>query len=334
MLGWVVRGVYHLHGNSMFVDEIRVTVQGGNGGHGSASFARRKYQPFAGPDGGDGGDGGDVVFVGNRNRDSLAKFSSMKLVAGAGAPGAAGLKKGLDGQDLEVGVPVGTVIFDGAREFETGHVTTGNPRLVVAAGGKGGRGNIHFKSSTQRAPERADEGSPGDRKIILLRYRIYCEVALMEPSANMPGVLLPAVLGKDPARIDYLLYHRKPRWVRAITDYEAFDTAYLPLELGTNDRLYPIFLEHAYWAEVLFINLLPLLEFGDAQEWGSSLLTQLANTNLRRLQKVVVLGINSCSVPEGFKSEAGVIEVQCLATAPGGDNLAFFKSQLMGGTIS
>lgn len=334
MLGWVIRGVYHLHGNSMFVDEIRVTVQGGNGGNGSASFARRKYQPFAGPDGGDGGDGGDVVFVGNRNVDTLAQFSSMKLVAGAGDPGAAGLKKGQDGVDLEVSVPVGTIIFDGAREFETGHITTGIPSLIVAAGGKGGRGNIHFKSSTQRAPERADAGMLGDKIIILMRYRIYCEIALLEPCANMPGVLLPAILHKDPAGIDYMLYHRKPRWVRATTDYQAFDPAYLPLELGTNDRLYPLFIEHIYWAEVLFINLTPLLEFGDAQEWAGELLAQLSDINLRRLQRVVILGTNSCSVPQSFKSEAGVIEVQCLATAPGGDNLAFFKSQLIGGTIS
>ncbi len=317
----------------MFIDEVRVTVRGGDGGRGRASFARKKYQAFAGPDGGDGGNGGSVVFVGNRNVDSLANFSSMKLLAESGAPGAAALKKGPEGEDLEVGVPVGTIIYDGAREFETGHVSTGNPRAVVAGGGKGGRGNIHFKSATQRAPERAENGIPGDSKIILMRFRIYCEIALMEPSANMPGVLLPGILEKDPSSIDYMLYQRKPRWVRASSDYKHFDPAYLPLELGSDDNLYQLFPEHVYWAEVLFINLIPLLEYGDAEVWATKLLAKLAQTNLRRMHKVIILGASTCEVPEDFQSEAGPIEVSCFEEAPGGDSLAFFKSQLIGGTI-
>ena len=139
-----------------FVDEATIKVQAGNGGRGMVSFRREKFIPFGGPDGGDGGTGGSVWLVARAGLNTLADFRYQRTFkAKNGEPGGSADCSGRGGEDLEVVVPVGTVIYDVDTEEVLGDLAQGGDRVLVARGGKGGLGNQHFKSSTNRSPRRA-----------------------------------------------------------------------------------------------------------------------------------------------------------------------------------
>src|SRR5882724_2944391 len=137
----------------MFVDEAEVNFSAGRGGDGSAGFRREKFVPFGGPDGGDGGKGGDVVLIGDGNVGDLAQFRySPNLRARNGDDGAGRDCFGHAGADLEVRVPLGTIVYDTGTDRVVTELTAQEQRIVLLHGGKGGLGNLHFKSSTNRAP--------------------------------------------------------------------------------------------------------------------------------------------------------------------------------------
>lgn len=175
----------------MFADRARVHVQAGRGGDGCMSFRREKYVPRGGPDGGDGGDGGDVVFVADGNLSTLRDFKYRPLLrAGRGRHGKGKGMDGAAGKDLLVRVPVGTicrearsgtVIFDFVRSAE---------RVVVARGGRGGRGNRRFATSTHRAPRFAEEGLPGKELDLELELKLIAAVGLVGlPNAGKSTLL-------------------------------------------------------------------------------------------------------------------------------------------------
>ncbi len=155
----------------MFVDEANVSLKAGDGGKGCAGFRREKFVPLGGPDGGDGGDGGDIVAVGDENVGDLGRYRfSPNLRAGDGANGAGRQKTGAAGIDAELRVPPGTVICDMENGEVVAEIMRHGERIVVLRGGKGGLGNIHFKSSTNRAPSQftyGGEGESGDFKLVL-----------------------------------------------------------------------------------------------------------------------------------------------------------------------
>jgi GTP-binding protein len=187
-----------------FVDEANITVAAGNGGNGSASFRREKYIPFGGPDGGDGGRGGSVYLEGDSGLNTLVDFRhTRKFKAQNGKGGAGRQMTGKSGEDIHVRVPLGTMVSDADSGESLGDVTAHKQQLLVAAGGKGGLGNVHFKSSTNRAPRRTVPGSPGEVRNLHLELKVLADVGLLGfPNAGK-STLITAVSAARPKVADY-----------------------------------------------------------------------------------------------------------------------------------
>ena len=187
-----------------FVDEATIRVEAGDGGNGCVSFRREKYIPRGGPDGGDGGDGGSVWLVGDSGLNTLVDFRHQRLHrAERGQNGMGRQMTGRKGQDLLIPVPVGTRVIDADTEELIGEVLEHGQRLLVAEGGRHGLGNIHFKSSTNRAPRQATQGTPGERRNLLLELIVLADVGLLGlPNAGKSS-LIRAMSQARPRVADY-----------------------------------------------------------------------------------------------------------------------------------
>jgi len=187
-----------------FVDEATIKVQAGNGGRGMVSFRREKFIPFGGPDGGDGGDGGSVHVVASQALNTLADFRYQRsFKAGNGEPGGSADCSGRGGEDLDIVAPVGTVIQDVETDETLGDLTHDGQRILVARGGRGGLGNQHFKSSTNRTPRRATPGFPGERRELRLELKLIADVGLLGLPNAGKSTLIGAVSAARPRIADY-----------------------------------------------------------------------------------------------------------------------------------
>ena len=187
-----------------FVDEATIRVQAGNGGHGCLSFRREKYVEKGGPDGGDGGHGGSVYLVADAGMNTLADFRvSRKFRAETGQGGAGRNKTGRSGKDLDVKVPCGTVVHD----VDTGELicdlTDAGQRQMVAEGGRGGLGNTRFKSSTNRAPRKTTNGTPGEGRHLKLELKVLADVGLLGMPNAGKSTLISAMSQAKPRIADY-----------------------------------------------------------------------------------------------------------------------------------
>jgi len=187
-----------------FVDEAFISVIAGSGGNGSASFRREKYVPFGGPDGGDGGRGGSVFLEGDSGLNTLIDFRHLrKFKAQNGESGAGRQMTGKSGEDVYIRVPLGTIVNDAETGERLGDVTEHQQRLLVAAGGRGGLGNVHFKSSTNRAPRRTVPGAPGEIHKLHLELKLLADVGLLGfPNAGK-STLISRVSAARPKVADY-----------------------------------------------------------------------------------------------------------------------------------
>ena len=192
----------------MFVDEVDIRVTAGGGGNGCVSFRREKFVPRGGPNGGDGGHGGSVYVVATDHLNTLVNYRfHPEYHARRGAHGEGSNRTGHDARDIELGVPVGTMVYE--IRPETGEtrlladLTAAGQRVLVAAGGHGGRGNAHFATSTNRAPRRAEPGHPGESKQLRLQLRLLADVGLVGfPNAGK-STLISRISAARPKIADY-----------------------------------------------------------------------------------------------------------------------------------
>jgi GTP-binding protein len=187
-----------------FLDQCKIYLKSGDGGRGAMSFRREKYIEFGGPDGGKGGKGGDIVFVTAENLNTLIDYRYRQhFRAQDGRPGGGRERSGASGEDLELRVPVGTQIFDEDNRQLLADLARPGERLVFLNGGDGGFGNAHYKSSTNRAPRRADPGWPGHEAWVWLRLKLIADAGLVGLPNAGKSTFLAKVSHARPKIADY-----------------------------------------------------------------------------------------------------------------------------------
>lgn len=187
-----------------FIDEARIEVIGGRGGNGCASFRREKFIPKGGPDGGDGGRGGSVWAIADRNINTLIDYRyARKHAAPNGEHGRGADCYGAAGSDIELKMPVGTVITDDETGQIVADLGTHGQRVLIAKGGDGGLGNLHFKSSTNRAPRQKTPGQPGEQRRLRLELKVLADVGLLGMPNAGKSTLISAVSNARPKIADY-----------------------------------------------------------------------------------------------------------------------------------
>ena len=188
----------------MYFDEVIIEVSGGKGGDGAIHFRREKYVPRGGPDGGDGGRGGDIVMVVDQHQNTLSDFRHQKYFkASDGSRGNGKNQTGASGEDLLIKVPPGTMVFDEEKGLMIGDLVEEGQRLVVCKGGRGGRGNTRFKTSTNKAPRLAEKGEPPEEKTLRLELKLIADVGIIGVPNAGKSTLLSVVSNAKPKIAPY-----------------------------------------------------------------------------------------------------------------------------------
>ncbi|MFH1008168.1 MAG: GTPase ObgE [Candidatus Latescibacterota bacterium] len=205
----------------MFIDHAKILIKAGNGGNGCLSFRREKYVDRGGPDGGDGGDGGDVVFRGDKNLSTLMDLRyKQQYKAQRGLNGQGKNKYGIGGQEIEIRVPLGTLIKDAQTGEVLADLTEDGKRTVVARGGHGGRGNARFATPTNQAPRRIEKGTEGEEKTLEVELKLIADVGLVGYPNAGKSTLLSRLSAAHPRIADYPFTTLKP--ALGIVSYDNF----------------------------------------------------------------------------------------------------------------
>lgn len=288
----------------MFIDSAKIHIKAGDGGNGVISFRREKYVPKGGPDGGDGGNGGSVYIVADRNLATLLDFRyAHHYKAERGAHGQGSRKSGLSGKDVIIKVPCGTLV----KDAETGQVIADliehGAKALVAKGGKGGRGNQHFATPTNRAPRYAEPGQPGEERTLELELKLLADVGLVGfPNAGK-STLISVLSSAKPKVADYPFTTLEPNLgIVRYQEYKSFVMADIPgiIEGASEGKGLGLkFLKHIERTKVLAI-LLPA-NSADLKGEYKILTTELKKFSPILAEKPKVVVISKMDIaPEGF----------------------------------
>ncbi|HLP02043.1 MAG TPA: GTPase ObgE [Opitutaceae bacterium] len=324
----------------MFVDETVIKARAGDGGNGCASFRREKFIPFGGPNGGDGGQGGDVVLEGDVDVNNLVDFKfKPHWEAGKGENGRGKDQNGAGGRPAILKVPLGTVVTNEETGEHVGEVTEDGQKLVLCKGGTGGWGNIHFKTSTNRAPRRANPGLPGEHGIYRLVLKSIADVGLVGyPNAGKSS-LTNHITNAHPKMAAYPFTTLQPQ-VGVIDFPERFERITLADVPGLiegaheNRGLGHRFLRHIERCTLLlFIVDMAGVDNRDPREDFASLLKELELYDPTLLDKPRLVAANKMDLPEAVanlrlfrrRHKVDVMEISCLA----GTGLVELKDELL-----
>ena len=284
---------------SNFIDYVKVICRSGKGGAGSRHFHRAKYVPKGGPDGGDGGRGGHVILRGNRNMWTLLPLKYRRHVfATNGERGSEGRSFGKDGQDAIIEVPVGTVVYDADSGEYLAEITADKQEIKLLKGGRGGLGNWHFRSATNRAPRYAQPGEPGIEKTVILELKVLADVGLVGfPNAGK-STLLSVLPAAKPKIADYPFTTMEPQLgIVSYRDDRSFVMADIPgiIEGASEGKGLGLrFLRHIERNAVLLF-VVPA-DANDIKNEYEILLNELERFNPELMGKQRVLAISKCDL--------------------------------------
>ena len=298
----------------MFVDRVHIEVAAGNGGRGSSSFRREKYVPFGGPDGGDGGDGGSVILRAQAGVDSLAPLAHRRQWrATHGQAGGPCNCHGRGAEDLVLLVPPGTMVIDEATSLVLKDLAAPGESIVAAQGGAGGKGNLHFKTSTNRAPRETTPGEKGEVRRLLLELKVIADVGLVgRPNAGK-STLLSRLSRARPEIADYAFTTKTPMLgIVAVSRDRSFVLADLP---GLIDGAHAgvglghEFLRHVERAGILVHVVEPQPVDGtDPLENYRSIRDELVRDDARLGERPEIVVVSKCELPAAADVQARLAE--------------------------
>jgi len=283
----------------MFIDYAQITISAGKGGDGAVTFRREKYVPKGGPSGGNGGKGGDVILVANSNLSTLLDYRYKKnYSAENGAAGANSLKDGRNGKDIIVQVPVGTLVKDSETEKILFDLNKNGMKVIVAKGGRGGKGNSNFATPTNQTPRFAEDGKPGEETKIILELKLLADVGLVGfPNAGK-STLISTISEAKPKIADYPFTTLEPNLgIVRYKEYQSFTVADIPgIIEGASDGkgLGLQFLRHIERTEILLF--LIESQSQDYQKDFSILLKELKTYSKILAQKKKIISISKADL--------------------------------------
>ncbi|WP_029903643.1 GTPase ObgE [Prevotella sp. 10(H)] len=293
--------------DSNFIDYVKIYCRSGKGGRGSTHFRREKYIPKGGPDGGDGGDGGHVILRANRNLWTLLHLRYQRhILAGHGEGGTGRLSSGKKGETKIIEVPMGTVAYDAETGEYLCDVTEDGQEVILLKGGKGGRGNNHFKTPTNQAPRYAQPGEPYEERRVILELKVLADVGLVGfPNAGK-STLLSVVSAAKPKIANYPFTTLEPKiGIVSYRDYKSFVMADIPgiIEGASEGKGLGLrFLRHIERNSLLLF--LIAADADDIHHEYRVLLNELAQYNPELLDKRRVLAISKSDMLDEELMEA------------------------------